>query len=86
MSNLSIFGIRGSGGPRREEGTTEHLMIRRSLERVLAFRNRTIDDVVNDPFVKNEIFGYWKLHKQILRTSEVVDLERQWNPGRRGGP
>jgi hypothetical protein len=85
MSHLSIFGIRGSGGPRREEGTTEHLMIRRSLERVLAFRNRTIDDVVNDPFVKNEIFGYWKLHKQILRTSDIVDLERQWNPGRRGG-
>ena len=50
---------------------------------MLAFRNRTIDDVVNDPFVKNEIFGYWKLHKQILRTGEVVDLERQWNPARR---
>ena len=40
---------------------------------------RTIDDVVNDPFVKNEIFGYWKLHKQVRRACEVVDLERQWN-------
>ena len=85
MSNLSIFGIRGSGGARQDEGKTEHLMIRRALDRVLAFRGRTIDDVVNDPFVKNEIFGYWKLHKQILRTSEVVDLERQWNPSRRQG-
>jgi hypothetical protein len=84
MSNLSIFGLRGAGGLRQEAGKTEHVMIRRPLERVLAFRGRTIDDVVNDPFVKNEIFGYWKLHKQILRTSEAVDLERQWNPaGRR---
>jgi hypothetical protein len=83
MSNLSIFGLRGPRGHRQDDGKTEHVMIRRPLERVLAFRNRTIDDVVNDPFVKNEIFGYWKLHKQILRTSEVVDLERQWNPGRR---
>ena len=83
MSNLSIFGLRGSGGLREDGGKTEHVMIRRPLERVLAFRNRTIDDVVNDSFVKNEIFGYWKLHKQILRTSEVVDLERQWNSTRR---
>ena len=83
MSNLSVFGLRGFNGLRQDGGKTEHVMIRRPLDRVLAFRGRTIDDVVNDPFVKNEIFGYWKLHKQILRTSEVVDLERQWNPTRR---
>ena len=54
-------------------------MIQRPLQRVLAFRGRSIDDVVNDRIVKNEILGYWKLYKQIERATEVVDLERQWN-------
>ena len=54
-------------------------MLQRPLQRVLAFRGRTIDDVVNDPFVKNEIFGYWKVHKQVQRICEVAELERQWN-------
>ena len=83
MSDLSIFGLGGPGGLRQDRGKTEHLMIRRPLERVLAFRRRTLDDVVNAPFVQHEIFGYWKLHQQLLRTNEIVDLERQWNPTQR---
>ena len=38
-----------------------------------------VNDVVNDPIVKNEIYGFYKLHKQVQRTSDIVDLERQWN-------
>ena len=79
MSDLSLFGFRARPQARHDEGATEYVMPLRALQRVLAFRRRTIDDVVNDPFVKNEIFGYWKLHKQVQRTCEVVDLERQWN-------
>ena len=79
MSDLSLFGLGRARRSRPEEGGTEYVLLHRPLQRLLAFRRRTIDDVVNDPFVKNEIFGYWKLHKQIQRTSEVVDLERQWN-------
>jgi hypothetical protein len=58
-------------------------MIQRPLQRILAFRGRSIDDVVNDRIVKNEIYGYYKLHRQVGRTCEVVGLERQWNSGAR---
>ena len=51
----------------------------RPLNRVLAFIGRTIDDVVNDPIVKNQVYGYYKLHRQIERAAEICDLERQWN-------
>ena len=55
-------------------------VVQRPLNRVLAFIGRTIDDVVNDPIVKNQVYGYYKLHRQIERASEIRDLERQWNP------
>ena len=50
------------------------------LRRVLAFTRRTIDDVVNSPIAKNEVLGYYKLHKWIGRGIEIRDLENQWNP------
>ena len=55
-------------------------IVQRPLNRVLAFIGRTIDDVVNDPIVKNQVYGYYKLHRQVERASEIRDLERQWNP------
>jgi hypothetical protein len=55
-------------------------VVQRPLNRVLAFTGRTIDDVVNDPVAKNEVYGYYKLYRQIERAGEVRDLERQWNP------
>ena len=54
-------------------------VVQRPLNRVLAFTGRTIDDVVNDPMVKNQVYGYYKLFRQIERAGEVRDLERQWN-------
>ncbi len=83
---MSLLGGLGIPSPRRsrpDADRTEHVMIQRPLQRILAFRGRSIDDVVNDRVVKNEIYGYWKLHKQVERTCEVVDLERQWNSGAR---
>jgi aromatic ring hydroxylase len=81
MSNLDVLGI----GPlhpfdRDDRNGTEYVQVQRPLQRVMAFRGRSIDDVVNSPLIKNEIYGYWKLYRQIQRHSEVVDLERQWNP------
>ena len=55
-------------------------VVQRPLNRVLSFTGRTIDDVVNDPMVKNQVYGYYKLYRQIERAAEVRDLERQWNP------
>jgi len=59
---------------------TEHVLVQRPLTRILAFTRRSIDDVVNNPLAKNEVYGYYKLHRQIERQSEVRELERQWNP------
>ena len=58
---------------------TEFLLIQRPLRRILAFTRRSIDDVVNDPIAKREVLGYYKLHKQVSRTMEARELERQWN-------
>jgi hypothetical protein len=54
----------------------------RPLQYVMTFLGCDIHDVVNDPIVKNQVYGYFKLHRQVWRTSEIVDLERWWN--RRG--
>lgn len=79
MSRFSGLGLgfrrRVEGGPDR----TEFILIQRPLQRILAFTRRSIDDVVNDPIAKREVLGYYKLHKQIGRSIEVGDLERQWN-------
>ena len=63
----------------RHESGTEQVMLQRPLHRLLAFRGRSIDDIVNNPIVKNEMLGYWKVFKQIERRSEMLELERQWN-------
>lgn len=55
------------------------IVTQRPLQKLLAFRHRSIDDVVNSPLVKNEIRAYWKMHKQIYRQIEIGELERQWN-------
>jgi hypothetical protein len=83
MSSFQSLGIGSAGGIRHNEPSQRKVITQRPLQRVLAFRGRSIDDVVNNWFVKNEILGYWKLHKQIERTCEIVELERQWNGPRR---
>lgn len=79
MSSLTGFGIRRAHLAGDSPKTT-YILRQRALDRILAFTGRTIDDVVNSPIVKNEIIGYYKLHKWIDRACEVRDLERQWNP------
>jgi hypothetical protein len=53
---------------------------KRPLRRVLAFVGRSIDDVVNDPIARNQVYGYYKLCRRVERAAEVRELERQWNP------
>ena len=80
MSRLTGLGV---GLPRALEepaDRTEYLLVQRPLRRILAFTRRSIDEVVNDPIAKNEVLGYYKLHRQIERAAEVRELERQWNP------
>jgi len=79
---MSIHAL-GLGLPARRRSLDEPtvlVMPQRPLRRLLAFSRHTIDEVVNSRAAKNELFGYYKLYKQIGRQSEVRDLERQWNP------
>ena len=73
----------GFGSPsrrlHRSADQTEYILFQKALRRILAFTGRSIDDVVNSPVVKNEIYGYYKLSKQIDRAGEIRELERQWN-------
>lgn len=79
MSDLRSIGI-VPFAPQSPSQTTRLVVIQHPLRRVLSFTRRTIDDVVNSPIVKNEVLGYYKLHKWIGRGIEVRDLEKQWNP------
>ena len=80
MARLSGLGL-GARGPAKPAGVTgtEFIQVQRPLRRILAFTRRGIDDVVNDPIVKREVFGYYKLHRQIERAAETRELEQQWN-------
>lgn len=77
MSKLTGLGD-GAADP-IDAGRMEHVMLERPLQRLLSFRRRSIDEVVNSPLVKNEIRLYWKYHKQIIRQGEISELEKQWN-------
>jgi len=79
MGEINALGLGDHHQPVESRQGIEYVMMQRTLHRVLAFRGRTIDDVVNDPIVKNDILGYWKILKQIDRRSEMLELEGQWN-------
>lgn len=79
MSELSSLGLSKVRLWRGTEDATEQLYLHRPLDRIFAFTGYGIDDVVANPIAKNAVLGYYKLQKQIMRSSEVVDLERHWN-------
>ena len=81
MSQMRGFGIPFARRLVDEEPKISYVLRQRALHRVLNFTGRTIDDVVNNRIVKNEVLGYYKLHKFINRRSEIRELERQWNDG-----
>ena len=80
MSLLNPFGVGVRSRDTPEPQRSEYLLLQRPLHRVLAFTGRSIDDIVNDPIARNQVLGYYKLHKQIERKCEVAELERWWNP------
>ena len=79
MSLLRGFGLTFGKPPAPPEPQVSHVLHQKALNRILSFTRHTIDDVVNDPIVKNEVLGYYKLHQFVQRRSEILDLERQWN-------
>ena len=57
----------------------ERVIVQRPLGRILSFLGRDIDDLVNDPIVKGQVYGYFKLDRQVKRSTEVTEMERAWN-------
>lgn len=56
------------------------MVLQSVLRRVLNFTGHTIDDIINSPVARRDVRTWFKLHKFVERRSEVVELERQWNP------
>jgi hypothetical protein len=79
MSSLSPLGFHVVRKSLDTHTRSEYVILQRPLHRVLAFTRRTIDDVVNCPIVKNEVLGYYKLHKWVERGCEITDMNRWWN-------
>ncbi|HTL31042.1 MAG TPA: hypothetical protein VL282_17560 [Tepidisphaeraceae bacterium] len=79
MSSIDSLGLGSPDFSRPDNDRVEHVVRHRVLHRVLEFTGRSIDDVVNHPIVKNEVLGYYKLHRWVERGMEIHDLERQWN-------
>jgi len=66
-------------GAVQRDALVRRVVVKR-LDRVLSFTRLTIDDVISNPIARNVVRGYWKLSKQVDRSSEISELERQWNP------
>jgi hypothetical protein len=77
MSEQALFGM-GATLPPFSGESTEHVMHQRPLGRVLAFTGRSIDEVIDDPFVRRQIASYYKLWRWVERECEISELERQW--------
>ncbi len=81
MSDLFGLGLRRLR-PLRDGDRTEYVQVQQPLRRILAFRGRSIDDVINSPIVRNEVWTYYRLYRTIQRGCEIVELERWWNGDR----
>ncbi|HMB95343.1 MAG TPA: hypothetical protein VKK61_04820 [Tepidisphaeraceae bacterium] len=79
MSEQELLGLRKAAMSQPAQQRTEHVVVQRLLNRVLAFTGRTIDDVINDPIAQRQVAGYFKLHRWVERECEISELERQWN-------
>ena len=81
MSANNLFGF-GAALPGKSGDAIEHVMVQRPFDRVLAFTGRTIDDIIDDPFARQQVLAYYKLHRWVNRQCEISELERQWSsPG-----
>ena len=80
MSDANPLGFGRAHLPPSAKPNIEFVLVQQPLHRVLHFTGRSIDEVVNSPVVKNQILGYYKLHRWVTRESEISDMERAWNP------
>ena len=60
MSEIRGFGIPFARPARGQPPEVTHVVVQHPLRRVLSFTGHTIDDVVNDPIVKNKVRGVFQ--------------------------
>lgn len=80
MSDLNALGFSSPRLSMPDGPVVERVVVQRPLRRVLSFLGVSIDAVCNDPLAKRQVYGFYKLHKQVERSMEVTELEQQWNP------
>lgn len=51
------------------------------LQRILAFRNLSIDDVIDNPVARTEVYYLWRIHNLIGRRCKAVDEQRRRENG-----
>jgi hypothetical protein len=79
MEPFHSLGLHRPFRPAADPAGPTHVVRHGPLHRVLAFTGFSIHDVINDPIARNIVAGYFKLHRQVWRRCEIVDLERWWN-------
>ena len=79
MTYDRTFSFRPVKLPQQAGAQPQYLVVDRPLDRILAFTGYSIDDIVDNPIARQTVFGFFKVHKQIQRRAEVLELERQWN-------
>jgi len=67
------------GFEQQEDNALVHVQPQRQFRRLLAFAGRTIDDIVNSPLDKRDIFNWYRMSLKMERRLEVLELEQQWN-------
>lgn len=51
------------------------------LQRILAFRNLSIDDVIDNPVARTEVYYLWRIHNLIRRRYAAMEAERRRERG-----
>ena len=57
----------------------QYVVRQSELSTVLAFARRSIDDVINCPIARRDVYNWFKTGRRMQRWIEVSELERQWN-------
>ena len=71
-SFLSLFGGTGGRAIHGTTGTYEQRISQFILNQVLEYTGHTIHDVINDPLVRYEVTGYYRLYRQLTRRGDQL--------------
>lgn len=70
-----LTGLRAQGI--RVDSHVLHSVHHTVLQRILAFRNLSIDDVIDNPVAQTEVYYMWRIHNLIGRRCAAVEHQRR---------